>query len=58
MTGSLGLLSVADEASKDAESGEAAGAAAAINENLFLEDDDLDALDDELDELELSDQEE
>lgn len=52
------LSSVPDEASKDAESGETAGAAAAINENLFLEDDDLDALDDELDELELSDQEE
>ncbi|KAE8747840.1 hypothetical protein FOCC_FOCC005453 [Frankliniella occidentalis] len=40
-----------------AETGEAAGAAAAaINENLFLEDDDLDGLDDELDDLELSDQ--
>lgn len=40
-----------------AETGEAAGAAAAaINENLFLEDDDLDGLDDELDNLELSDQ--
>ncbi|XP_034249712.1 zinc finger CCCH domain-containing protein 15 homolog [Thrips palmi] len=44
---------------KDADLGEAAGAVAeataAINENLFL-DDDLDGLDDELDDLEISDE--
>ncbi len=46
-----------DATPENTESGEAAGAAAAaINENLFLEDDDLDGLDDELDDLELSDE--
>lgn len=47
-----------ESASGDGTSGESSGAAAAaaINENLFLEDDDLDGLDDELDDLELSDQ--
>ncbi|KAK3915447.1 Zinc finger CCCH domain-containing protein 15-like protein [Frankliniella fusca] len=46
---------IPDETLGKAEADEVAGAAAAINENLFLEDD-LDGLDDELDDLELSDQ--
>lgn len=44
-----------EDVSEGAGGGGAEGAAAAINENLFLEDDDLDGLDDELDDLELSD---
>lgn len=54
-----GVNSSAAQSSKATDLGEAAGAAAgataAINENLFLEDD-LDGLDDELDDLEISDE--